>query len=174
MNKLLNQEQHEFLINNVSDKNSSELTKLINKEFSLNLTISQIQRYKKHHKIKSGLDTRFKVGHRPSNKQKIGAEFTSTNGYVYVKVKQPNKWIKKGRYVYEQAHGKIPKGYCIMHGDGNKENCDLSNLILVENKDKLTAKNMHLLSSNYEVTKTGLLTAKLINTVSQRKRSING
>ena len=61
-----------------------------------------------------------------------------------------------------------------MHGDGNKENCDLSNLILVENKDKLTAKNMHLLSSNYEVTKTGLLTAKLINTVSQRKRSING
>ena len=36
--------------------------------------------------------------------------------------------VQKHRWVWEQAHGKIPKGYIIAFRDGNKQNCALENL----------------------------------------------
>ncbi len=65
--------------------------------------------------------------------------------------------------------GIIPNGYSVIFADGNKENFDIDNLLLVEVKDKLVAKNKHLLFEDRELTKTGLLIAKLINKVSEVK-----
>ena len=52
-------------------------------------------------------------------------------GYVYIKVSDDAKMVMKHRWVWEQAHGPIPKGYNIMFRDGNRLNCSLDNLELV-------------------------------------------
>ena len=41
----------------------------------------------------------------------------------------------KHRYVWEQAHGKIPDGYLVAFRDGNRQNCDLSNLYLISRQE---------------------------------------
>lgn len=42
-----------------------------------------------------------------------------------------NKRVRRPRHIYEEAHGKIPKGYVIYHKDGDKHNDDIDNLISV-------------------------------------------
>lgn len=39
-----------------------------------------------------------------------------------------NKRVRRPRQIYEEHHGKIPKGYVIWHIDGDKKNDDISNL----------------------------------------------
>lgn len=171
MSRLFTDEQQKFIENNVFGKTSEELTKLLNQEFNLNLETKQIQYYKKSHKLKSGINTQFKKNQIPHNKKPIGYEFTSTDGYTYIKIAEPNIYQHKQIYIYEQAYEKIPKDHSVMFLDQNKANFDLDNLVLVKNKDKLTAKNQHLIFEDSELTRTGILIAKLINTVSSKKGS---
>lgn len=61
----------------------------------------------------------------------------------YVIIKEPQgedfkkRTMPKGRYVWEQEHGKVPDGYSIVHIDGEPFNTDLSNLKCVSNKEKI-------------------------------------
>lgn len=173
MNKLFTLEQQKFIKNNVFGKTSEELTKLVNQTFNLNLSIKQIKQYKKSHKLKSGINTRFKKNQVPHNKKPVGYEFTSPDGYTYIKVAEPNIYQHKQIYIYEQEYGKIPKNHSVVFLDQDKTNFDLDNLILVENKDKLTAKNRHLIFEDKELTKTGLLIAQVINKASSKKKGRN-
>lgn len=172
MSRLFTIEQEQFVKKNVFGKTSEELTKLVNQRFNLNLTIKQIQYYKKFHKLKSGVVTKFQNGQVSYNKRPVGSEFISTDGYTYIKVAEPDIWQHKQIYIYEQNYGKIPKGYSVMFLDQDKTNFDLDNLILVENKDKLTAKNRKLVFEDKESTKTGILIARLINEASNKKRRL--
>lgn len=45
----------------------------------------------------------------------------------YIRLSKSN-WVYLSRYTWEQAHGPIPKGHCIVFKDGDTLNCDLSNL----------------------------------------------
>lgn len=47
------------------------------------------------------------------------------------------KRIRRGRKIYEEAFGKIPKSYVIYHKDGNCYNDDLDNLEAVSRKELL-------------------------------------
>lgn len=73
----------------------------------------------------------------------IGDEMISDNGHVYVKTgyarnietktTHPSREVfkPKGRMVWEEHFGEIPDGYQITFLDGNKTNCDISNLKLI-------------------------------------------
>lgn len=81
-------------------------------------------------------DTKFKKGDRPWNKgrhdyknNKISHGFIDSHGYMVFYNK--GQEIKAHRVIWEQYHGKIPKGYIIHHKDENKLNNDISNLQLV-------------------------------------------
>lgn len=169
MSSLFTIEQQKFVKNNVIGKTSEELTKLINQEFGLNLKTKQIQYYKKSHKLKSGINTQFKKNQIPHNKRPIGYEFTSTDGYTYIKTDEPNVYQHKQIYIYEQAYGKIPKNHSVLFLDQDKTNFELDNLILVRNRDKLTAKNRGLIFNDKNSTRTGLLIAQLINDASKKR-----
>lgn len=61
--------------------------------------------------------------------------------WLYIVIEEPNgkdNWSKRlislSRYVWEQHNGKIPKGYKIIFKDGNPENCDIENLMMVNNQ----------------------------------------
>lgn len=163
------EEEKKFIRDNAKGINTKQLTQMLNKKFNTNYEEYKVYRWKKRNGIKSGIDTKFKIGQHPHNYKPVGSELTKKGGYIMIKVAEPNTWKCKATYIYEQHYGKVPNGYSVVFADRNKNNFNLDNLILVKNKDKLVAKNKHLLFEDKELTKTGLLIAKLINITHEKK-----
>jgi hypothetical protein len=77
--------------------------------------------------------TTFKKGNRPQTWVPIGTEvLTTKDQYIKVKVANPNKWKFKHRLVWEQHHGPIPRGMVVSFKDGDKTNCAVGNLELID------------------------------------------
>lgn len=79
---------------------------------------------------------RFKPGEKRKTNptyRPIGYEKVYPDGYVWIVTERGR--MPKHRYVWEQAHGPIPKGYCVKFRDGNRMNCTLENLYLVSRAD---------------------------------------
>lgn len=115
--------------------------------------------------------TMFKKGNIPPNRREIGSERIDKNGYVEIKIQDGNlnkNWIKKHRYIYEQANGKIPKGHKVIFADGNNRNFDINNLILVTNAEELIMNKRKLIGKDPDFTKTGAIIAKVLNKAKTR------
>lgn len=54
--------------------------------------------------------------------------------------------------------------------DGNKENCDIGNLALIDNDINLEMQRRNLRSQCAEITKTGIKVAELAQAVRNRKK----
>lgn len=107
--------------------------------------------------------TTFKKGNIPHNHKEVGSERINKDGYIEIKIGEPNKWELKHRYIYKQKKGDIPKGYKLIFADGNKTNLSLDNLILISSSEELIMNRNKLRYDNKELTKTGSLIAKVID-----------
>ena len=152
--KLLTQEQHDYLASIVKGRTSEKCTAMLNKKYNLNLRVNQIRAYKKNHKLPSGIDTKFPKGHVslnkgtkvtspeilkkiqktwfkkgevPHNHKPIGSERVTVDGYIEVKIAEPNIWRQKQRVVWEQHYGNIPEGKMISFINGDRTACDIDN-----------------------------------------------
>lgn len=76
----------------------------------------------------------FKPGNTPANFLPVGSE-SMKNGYVTIKPEGSRRMVYKHIWVWEQHHGKRPKGYFITFKDGDRSNCDISNLILLSSSE---------------------------------------
>lgn len=77
--------------------------------------------------------TQFKKGGLPHNTHAIGDIVRDGEGYLAKKVSDTRpRWKHLHRLIWEEAHGEIPKGMCVIFLDGNKENVKLENLALVD------------------------------------------
>lgn len=85
--------------------------------------------------------TMFPKGHTPKNHREIGSERTNVDGYIEIKVAEPNKWKLKHRIIWEDAYGPIEKGYNIQFKDGNPQNVTLENLYIISRRQQLTEQN---------------------------------
>lgn len=115
--------------------------------------------------------TMFKKGSIPANARAIGSERIDKNGYVLIKIQDGHgnkNWIRKHRYLYEQAYGEIPKGHKVIFADGNIGNFELNNLILISDAEELIMNKRKLFSESPEHTKTGVLIAKVLNKAKKR------
>ena len=84
--------------------------------------------------------TQFKKGDIPYDKREIGSIFVRSDGVPYIKYRDgfDNKnTMPYARYVWEKEHGKIPNQHCIIHKDGNPQNCDIDNLELKSKAEML-------------------------------------
>lgn len=188
--------EDEFLINNVKGITLKELTRKFNRQFGLNIKESSVANKKTRLGIKSGIvggqfvkgqipynkgkkmtpymykkanPTMFKKGHIPKNHREVGSERINRDGYIEIKVAEPNKWKLKHRCVYENIYGNIPSGHKLIFADGNKQNIDIENLILVSNAEQLIMNKNKLFSENADFTKTGVNIAKVIAKANKRK-----
>jgi len=88
---------------------------------------------------KEGLErskaTRFKPGAIPYNKKPVGSEIINCDGHILVKVEDHGKWMLKRNMVWIQHYGDIPKNMVVCFKDGNKLNCDISNLVLLSRSE---------------------------------------
>lgn len=146
-------EQLDFLKNNRPVMGLPELTTLFNKWFSTELTRQAIKSTCQNHGYKSGKSGyfkkgsipwnkglkgttntnpgSFKPGQTPFNQSDVGTEVVRDDGYIWVKIANPNKWIQKHRLLWINAHGEIPAGQKLMFIDGNPNNITLGNLELI-------------------------------------------
>lgn len=119
--------------------------------------------------------TMFKKGNIPANHRPIGSERTDKRDGTLIKVRDgqlQRNWMPKGRYIYEQAHGKIPKGHKVIFADGDRTNFDLDNLILVSDAEELIMNRNKLFKNDTELTKAGVTIAKVLDKVNKRKKDI--
>lgn len=147
-----------------------EIKEEFERRFEREISINQVRYCLKQNGVKTGKDTRFKKGHTPVNKgqkvspehyarsyptmfkkgglpptvKPIGTEHLSKDGYITVKVDNGKRWRFKHVLVWEEHYGKIPKNHCLIFLDGNRSNCDISNLrcisrqiLLIMNRNKM-------------------------------------
>ena len=198
--KKYNEIQIKFIKENVKGITLKELTNRFNKEFNMNVSESVISNIKNKYHLKSGIvggqfikgqtsynkgkkmskeqyekskNTMFKKGNIPANRKEINSVRIDKNDYEIIKIQDGHKnknWIPKHRYIYEKEYGKIPKNHKVIFADGNKRNFNIDNLILVSNAEQLIMNRRHLIKNDAELTKTGVLIAKVINTANKRKK----
>jgi hypothetical protein len=95
----------------------------------------RIEEFMSKEGIERSSRTRFQPVQLPHNTQPVGHERVSKDGYIYIKVSMTEKMVLKHRYVWEQANGPVPDGHCVAFRDGNRQNCELSNLYLLSRGD---------------------------------------
>lgn len=184
-------EQADFIKTNINGTKTDELTKMFNVQFGLSLKQSQIKSFVTNHGLKSGVDcrlkkgnvpfnkgkkgtygwepTQFKKGNKPHNYMPVGSERINGDGYIDVKIADPNKWRPKHLLIWEKINGAVPNGHVVIFGDGNKLNLDINNLILVSRRQLVTLNKKQLIKNDAELTKTGILIADLYHKISQAK-----
>lgn len=190
-------EMKQFILDNYKGRYNQELADLFNQKFNTNITSRMIKSYKANNKLNSGLTGKFRKGQTPHNKGKkmpkevyekvkhtmfakgnvppnhrpVGSERISKDGYIEVKVAEPNKWRLKQRVVYEEAKGKIPEGCPIIFLDGNKRNFDIDNLKCIT-RSELLYLNCNGLNNSNEITETGILMARLDSAKNKKKQEL--
>ena len=70
-------------------------------------------------------------------------------------------------------YGNIPTGYKVIFADKNKRNFDIENLLLVSDNQALIMNTKNLRFENIELTKTGVLVAKLIEQTNKKAEDTN-
>ena len=191
--KVFTDDMIRFLQDNAAGIRIKDLTTMVNDQFGLSLGYNQVRAAMKNRKIKTGYDSRFKSdqaswnkgkrhtmgrnitsyqpGSIPHNRKPLGAEKIA-DGYIWVKVKEPRTWKQKSRIIWAEAHGPLPKGSCLIYGDGNRLNCTLDNLILIDRKQLARLNQNHLIQDDIELTRTGIVIADIINKIGDRKRGM--
>lgn len=119
--------------------------------------------YMTEEQIKKTIPTRFKKGNIPKNHRQVGSERTNVDGYIEIKVAEPNKWQLKHRVIYQQFYGEIPEGYNVIFLDRNKQNLNINNLKLVSKEEDLIMNRNNLFSEDKDITETGTIIANVIS-----------
>ena len=175
-----------------------EIQEIMNKKYNLDFTLNQIKGAISRYKFNTGLNGQFEKNHVPFNKDKkgtcakgsekgwflkgvippnhrpVGSERITVDDYTEVKVAEPNKWRLKHQLSWEQHNGTIPLGYAVIFGDGNRQNTDIDNLILVSRQQLLVLNRYKLIQSNADSTRTGVIIADIYQKISDRKNKLKG
>lgn len=152
-----------FLINNYQNSTASEIAKCLGKSkssiksrcFKLGLKLlnenktakrlNQFKKgqtaYNKGQKMKPEAyekckHTFFKKGQESNNKKPVGST-RITDGYIMVKIDEPNKWNLLHRIVYEKCYGEIPENHNVNFKDGNRLNCEPENLYCLSKEEQM-------------------------------------
>jgi hypothetical protein len=119
-----------------------------------------------------GKQTQFKKGQKVWNYKPVGTERVNTDGYVEIKVADPNKWKGKHIILWEAANGPIPKGHVVIFADRNQKNVVLDNLLMVSRRELAVMNKRGLIVNDAELTKTGVTIADIYLKISERKKKL--
>lgn len=185
--------EKEYLKQVTPGHHHKEIQNLMNKRFDTNFTMNQIKAAIKRYNLNTGFTGQFKKDHIPFNKgikgviyegckktwfkkgdipinhRPLGSERINVDGYTEIKVAEPNEWRLKHQEVWEKHNGKIPKGYAVIFGDGNKGNFDIKNLILVSRRQLLLLNRNGLIQKDADLTRTGIIIADIYRKINERK-----
>lgn len=155
-------EFEEFVRNNVSKYKKEEFRLLLQDRYNIQLSIDALRRYLNKHHIKDKYIDYKKSNVRDRGKCPIGAEQITKDG-VFIKVEQPDKWRRKSRVMYEKYHNcELSADDYIIFLNQNKNDFSKDNLIKSSRREIAYLHNCKTFSTNPELTKLGILSAKLM------------
>lgn len=108
--------------------------------------------------------TFFGTGQKPHNTKWDGYERVNAEGYTEVRIAD-RVFIGKHRLLWEQHHGAVPQGMCVIFADGDKTNFAIDNLVCV-NRGDLVQLNKNKRYGR-EIAETTLLLSKIKNIISK-------
>lgn len=185
-----------FIAENYYGITTADLTERFNKHFGVGFKWTAIASYKKRNDLRNGIDARFKKGQPSHNKGKkmppctyekvkgtmfkkgsvpknyrpVGSERISVDGYIEIKVEDPNVWKLKHRVMWEQVNGQIPENHALIFLDGDPLNCVVENLKLITRSELLAMTRHHLFSKDAEMNDAASNLARLIVQTNQAKK----
>lgn len=122
--------------------------------------------------------TQFKKGDRPLNEMPIGTVVTNSQGYLIRKKQmeggQWDRWEFLHRAVWEEHNGPVPDGMTVMFKDGNKQNCDIGNLLLVSRGEIATMTKKGLRFEDPDLTEAAVNTVRLLIRANKKRRRKEG
>lgn len=178
-----------------------EISRMVEERFGIDFPANVCRAYKKNHGIVSGVDCRFEKGSIPANKGKkmseeqyqkckgtmfkkgnipanhmaIGEYTHTTDGYLVRKVKEDGIQRERFEFVHratwEEHYGPIPEGKMVSFLDGDKDNCSIENLVLIDNETNLEMNRSRLRFEEAELTKLGVNLARLKVATSHRRKN---
>lgn len=188
------EEQIDFIKGYAFGHTREDIRVHFNERFGTKLTYTQIASVMKRFGISTGIDSKFKKGQAPHNKGKkmskemyeklrptmfqkgcchnarpVGTERVDRDGYVRIKVAQPNKWELKHVVVWESYYGKVPEGHLIIFLDGDKHNFDIDNLQIITLAENLFLNKKRMRFNDKELTSAAVNVAK-VTSIIQKKR----
>lgn len=196
--KLFTTEQEDFIRENNFNRTSFEIADMLKIKFGISITPGQIKNFRSRYKLPPcGLTGRFEKehvpankgvkspgtgdqatifqkGHIPKNHRPVGSIRICCDGYIYEKIAEPRKWKQKHVIVWESIHGPKPKNSAIIFLDKDKTNLDPNNLMCVKRNELVRINQNHLLYENAEISKAGVLIAKIMTKVGERKSKKRG
>ena len=117
--------------------------------------------------------TMFKKGHTPGNHREVGSERINVEGYIEIKVAEPNHWRLKHRVIYENYHNvKLKTTDVVIFLDGNKQNFDIENLALIDRGINAIMNHEGMRFADAEITRTEVNIAKLKKAIAVAKRKL--
>lgn len=193
--RLFTQEQFEWVEKNYKQLSLPQLTETFNLKFGTERTEKQIRSFTRNHGIKSGRtgrfekgsdswnkgmkgfqaggrssETQFKKGDTPGNHRPVGSERIGVDGYIEIKVAEPNRWCLKHREVWEQSNGKLPPGRILWFKDNNPLNCNIDNLMVVTRAQHAVVNRMGLQHAKGDYKHTAVLLADIKMITTKRKK----
>lgn len=86
----------------------------------------------------------FKKNNIPHHMRPTGSIRKTQEGHLEIKVDDRKKWVLLHREVWKREHGSYPPDNCVLvFKDGNKENCDISNLEILTRQEFMLRNSMH-------------------------------
>lgn len=105
--------------------------------------------------------TSFKKGNRPHNWKPVGSERVNVEGYIEIKIAEPNVYELKHRVVWAEKYGPIDSKTIIRFIDNNRQNVALENLEAVTSKEHLILNKNNYKDLPNELKPTMKIIAKL-------------
>lgn len=192
MHKYTKKEQG-FMEKYVPGHSHREIQEAFTQKFGWDISLMQVRGYIKNHHLSTGRTgrfgpghvppnkgkkgvcpkgsekTQFKKGHAPANHRPVGSERINRDGYVEVKVAEPDRWRLKHRAVWEAVHGEIPEGHAVIFKDNDKTNTDIGNLLLVSRGTLAVLNHTGLCNYTGEFKETAVRIAELKTAMSKAR-----
>lgn len=87
--------------------------------------------------------TTFKKGTIPPNHKPVGSTRISKDGFIEIKIQEPNVWEHYHRLMWEETFGPIPKGYNVAFVTSDKKNVSPWNLMLETRAQNMKRNSYH-------------------------------
>lgn len=85
----------------------------------------------------------FKKGRVPQNYVPVGSTVKTSEGYWKIKVSESGAWCYLHRKNWEDINGPLLDGFVLTFANGDRDNCDISNLRLTTKREIMKENNLY-------------------------------
>lgn len=114
----------------------NDLAPLFNEMFGCDKTARQLRSHAHDNEIHNGIWHDNPCGHNVTRPARpVGSKRLDKNGFVLVKIAEPNKWRREQFVIWEQYHEQIDiRKEMLIHLDGNRQNNAIENLYKIDRR----------------------------------------